>query len=450
MENSQLITPEPIQNKSFHLVCPSCRKKDGALLSRSELGISNLNVECLLCKEKTKVNLDDYLKLLNGNENDKYMCQKKGGAHKNIEAIKYCNSCKSFYCQECSNFHDEYLEGHELVAIDQVHLGQCKCESHNKLFKNYCYSCKISLCESCNLNEHKSLNHKIYDLTDLYKNADITKKMNNLEQFENYVSKELLENKNQIISHLKKMIEKLEKDYITLQKYNSLVKMILKNSSENNYVNIQNAINLSNSYNFDKFNDTFDFNKDDDRMFFNYYFTFKKYLNFHYSSNVCFLNYDKVLNTKNFKSNINIANEKTHDGGAIFDDQRRIMVSTSGEYNNGQNLKVTTINDNLENITGKTILYENVIPFKTHGSYPIYDGEKYIYFFESESGNNNRFGKINIDEIPKNFIELPSIPDKFIEYSSSVFHFGKIYSINSKKEIWTFDINVSIIIFYND
>ena len=125
------------------------------------------------------------------------------------------------------------------------------------------------------------------------------------------------------------------------------------------------------------------------------------------------------------------------------------MVSTSGNYINGQNLKVTTINDDLENINGKTILYENVIPFRTHGSYPIYDGEKYIYFFESgnESGSNNRFGKINIDEIPKNFIELPSIPDEFLKHSSSVFHFGKIYSINSKKEIWTFDINVSIIFF---
>ena len=73
-----------------------------------------------------------------------------------------------------------------------------------------------------------------------------------------------------------------------------------------------------------------------------------------------------------------------------------------------------------------------MVPFGTHGNYPVYDGERWVYFFESESGSNNRFGRIDINNLDsKDFKELPKIPSgSFDEFSSSVYHFGSIYSVN--------------------
>ena len=94
-------------------------------------------------------------------------------------------------------------------------------------------------------------------------------------------------------------------------------------------------------------------------------------------SNYFPIDFNRIPNTRSVTSSISTGESSTHDGGAIFDKDRRVVVATSGNYNNGKNLKVTKIGSNPDSISGSTRLIENVIPFNTHGSYPLYDGSKW-------------------------------------------------------------------------
>ena len=435
---NQEYEPAPI---NISLLCPKCNKKKIIVLSDFEENDINLKLECLTCEKITKISLDDYMKFLSNNHINYNMCQKIGGAHKDIPALKYCCDCKRFFCNECCNIHDSFIGGHKFLDINKANLPNI-CPTHFKLSTFYCINCQKVLCDDCNIEEHKNSNHKIYDFKDLSKNLK-----KNIDDFENFITKDLREKKDKIVRHLKGLIKDIEDDYLKFlnknKKFLTFLKIVL-----NSYPNIKYISNINNNF---KLNVKLDLKVNKNTVF-DCYNALEKYFKStipFYNCNywICPLDFNKVIETKNYKSNISIGNNQTHDGGAIFDDRRRIMVSTSGNYNNGKNLKLTSINDDKKNINGQTKLYEHVIPFSTHGSYPIFDGEKFIYFFESESGNNNRFGRINIDEIPDNFTELQSIPNKFKEYSSAVFHFGKIFVENEYNEIWVYDIEVSNIIY---
>ena len=139
-------------------------------------------------------------------------------------------------------------------------------------------------------------------------------------------------------------------------------------------------------------------------------------------------------------------NSNTAAGGAIFDPQKRIIVSTSGSYNSGMSLKVSTLKYNVDDIKGETKLISSVIPFGTVSTYPFYDGEKWVYFFKYGTGSNNRFGRLDISELDKkDFKELPRMSSGyFCAYSSAVFHFGNIYAINNNGyKLWRYVVSVS-------
>ena len=135
-----------------------------------------------------------------------------------------------------------------------------------------------------------------------------------------------------------------------------------------------------------------------------------------------------IPQSRNSTSEIDVGEKSTHDGGAIYDNTRKIILSVSGYFNNGRSIKVTRMKDNTH---GTTEIYLNVIPFGTHGQYPVYDGTLYTYFFESESGSNNHFGRLKMDTLT--FESLPSLPySQFSEFSGGCFHNGKIYILNKE------------------
>ena len=157
------------------------------------------------------------------------------------------------------------------------------------------------------------------------------------------------------------------------------------------------------------------------------------------------IDFDKLASTSNSTCEIPVGDSTTHDGGAIFDPNKQIIVSVSGCYDSGQSLKVSKLGSDENSIKGETRLITDVVPFGTHGNYPVYDGERWVYFFESESGSSNRFGRIDINNLDsKDFKELPKIPSgRFNEFSSSVYHFGSIYSVNeSSYKLWRFIVSV--------
>jgi len=62
-------------------------------------------------------------------------------------------------------------------------------------------------------------------------------------------------------------------------------------------------------------------------------------------------------------STIPTGENTTHDGGAIYDPVRKIILSVSGTFNNGRNIKVTRMSDGTHGSTST----RDVIPFGTHG-----------------------------------------------------------------------------------
>ena len=147
------------------------------------------------------------MKFLSSNNQNYTVCQKKGGAHKNIPAVKYCCDCKHYFCKECHVVHDSILEDHKVVDANSVNPSLI-CPTHFKSFTFYCSYCKKYLCDDCNKDEHKNANHKTSDLKD-----SSEKTIKNINDFENFILKDLYDKKEKVIGHLKDMIKNIEDDY---------------------------------------------------------------------------------------------------------------------------------------------------------------------------------------------------------------------------------------------
>jgi len=148
------------------------------------------------------------------------------------------------------------------------------------------------------------------------------------------------------------------------------------------------------------------------------------------------IDFDTVQRTRNVTSEIRAGNGTSHDGGAIFDPTRRIILSVSGNFNNGRNLKVTRMTDETH---GDTTLMNDVIPFGTHGQYPVFDGSRYTYFFQSEDGGNNRLGRVDMDTMT--FEALASLPtSSYREFCRPCHQNGHIYAIDRDLNIRDFDV----------
>ena len=138
------------------------------------------------------------------------------------------------------------------------------------------------------------------------------------------------------------------------------------------------------------------------------------------------LDWDRLEGTRNVASEIRAGNSTSHDGGAIYDPVRRMIVAVSGNYNNGRNVLVTRLTDDTH---GETTAMTDLVPFGTHGQYPVFDGRQYTYFFQSEHEDNNRMGRIDMDTLA--FEALPSLPGgSFREFCSGCAHNGSIYVLD--------------------
>jgi len=147
------------------------------------------------------------------------------------------------------------------------------------------------------------------------------------------------------------------------------------------------------------------------------------------------IEWDALPASHNERSEINTGNNTSHDGGAIYDPVRRMILSVSGNYNNGRNLKISRLVDESH---GETTLMPDVVPFGTHGQYPLFDGRQFTYFLQSEDGDNNNFGRVDMDTLA--FERLPSLPTgSFREFASGCCHNGMVYVIDRDLNIRVFN-----------
>jgi len=144
------------------------------------------------------------------------------------------------------------------------------------------------------------------------------------------------------------------------------------------------------------------------------------------------INIDSLLASRSSTSELSCSDNSAHDGGAIIDPQRRLIVSVSGNCNNGKDVFFIDIDKK------KSERVRDIIPYGNHGQYPVFDGENRVYFFESESRNNDRFGYLDLET--RTFTELKKCPSPFREFARSCYMDGKIYSCCRNKNLWVYDV----------
>jgi len=149
----------------------------------------------------------------------------------------------------------------------------------------------------------------------------------------------------------------------------------------------------------------------------------------------CDINLDRLAGTSSTASAIPTVERSSHDGAALYDQQRNIILAVSGNGNNCRNVAITHLTDAMH---GETEVHADLIPFNSHGQYPIYDGVEYVYFLESEGEDEDvRFGILNLDTLT--FEALPDCTHGFKEFCSGCCVAGKIYVVDNDDHMEEYD-----------
>jgi len=115
-------------------------------------------------------------------------------------------------------------------------------------------------------------------------------------------------------------------------------------------------------------------------------------------------------------------------GGAVFDFNRKLIICNDGKH--GQNVFISSVSPGSSDVS----VLSRVIPFNCSDRTPVFDGMDRVYFFQSNQGENNRWGYLDIES--KTFNELPVLPDRsFIRFGNATCDGSSIFTLNSNLEI---------------
>jgi len=138
---------------------------------------------------------------------------------------------------------------------------------------------------------------------------------------------------------------------------------------------------------------------------------------------------ESIMKGKEIISNISVAYPNTHDGGVVMD-KNGFIWSIHGE--SGYGAIIYKLNP-------KTNTKESYkLPFPTHGSYPIYDNDEFIYLNHCNSASKMQSARINITT--GNIENLPDSPSGFNTYTNGVFINEMLYRQNSKNNLMCYDV----------
>ena len=83
-------------------------------------------------------------------ENYKKKCSNE--EHTNIDAISYCQDCKIYLCNKCSNHHQGLFKKHQTFIIDnnkEIFIDKCEENNHQNKLEFYCKNHNKLCCSSC-------------------------------------------------------------------------------------------------------------------------------------------------------------------------------------------------------------------------------------------------------------------------------------------------------------
>ena len=144
-------------------------------------------------------------------------------AHKESDAISFCEQCKIFMCNKCLNHHKELFENHQQYKIDKnnndIFIDIYKEKGHDRKLEFFCKSHNELCCVVCvsKINEKGYGQHKDCDVCSIEKIKE--EKKNKLNENIKYLQ-ELSNNLGNTINELKTIFENINKSKEELKLYN--------------------------------------------------------------------------------------------------------------------------------------------------------------------------------------------------------------------------------------
>ena len=86
--------------------------------------------------------------------------------HAKIDAVIFCQMCKSYLCNKCENFHSKISKGHLTINLlkekNDIFIGLCKEKSHMNPLEYYCKTHNVLCCALCitTIKDEKKGQHK--------------------------------------------------------------------------------------------------------------------------------------------------------------------------------------------------------------------------------------------------------------------------------------------------
>ena len=143
-------------------------------------------------------------------------------AHKESDAMSFCEQCKIFMCNKCLNLHKGLFENHQQYNIDKNHneifIDICKEKGHEKKLEFFCKVHNELCCVVCisKLNEKGYGQHKDCDVCSIENIKD--EKKNKLNENIKYLQ-DLSNNLENTINELKAIFENINKSKEELKLY---------------------------------------------------------------------------------------------------------------------------------------------------------------------------------------------------------------------------------------
>ena len=155
----------------------------------------------------------------------------KCSVHKDIDASKYCQECRVYFCNKCEKLHSEILKNHHIFPSDkdvnELFTGFCKEKNHSNELDYFCRGHNTLCCSSCiakikTRENGKHFDCNVCDINDIYdeKRKNLSNNIKNLENLNN-LFQSLMSELNQIMEEIdknkEKVKEKIQKNFTTIR-----------------------------------------------------------------------------------------------------------------------------------------------------------------------------------------------------------------------------------------
>ena len=165
-------------------------------------------------------------------ENQKKKCSLK--KHSEIDAIIYCQKCKTYFCNKCQNHHSEIFDSHKTIILNnsnEIFIDSCKENNHFDKLEFYCKEHNTLCCLACisRIKEEGYGQHADCEVCHIKHIKD--EKKNKL--------KENVINLEELYNQIEKSINELKKIYEEINK----TKEELKLKIQNIFTKIRSALN---------------------------------------------------------------------------------------------------------------------------------------------------------------------------------------------------------------